>query len=86
MAFVKPPDKSQEEQVKAAQKKHGSFLVGSACVYITDLCAPKCLDLSQVQISSEEKACLRNCVRGLHGVTESTLLFFRDFERQAKTK
>ena len=30
--------------------------------------------------------CLKNCVRGLHGVTESTLMFFRDFERQAKTK
>ena len=86
MAFVKPPDKSQVEEVKAAQKKHGAFLVGSASVYITDLCAPKCLDLSQVQISNEEKMCLKNCVRGLHGVTESTLMFFRDFERQAKTK
>ena len=30
--------------------------------------------------------CLRNCVKGLHGVTESTLQFFKDFESQAKSK
>ena len=29
---------------------------------------------------------MTNCIKGLHGVTESTLHFFKDFEEQAKSK
>ena len=40
--------------------------------------------MNTVQVAESEKACLANCVKGLHGVTESTMHFFRDFEKTSK--
>ena len=80
MVSVRPPDEKVEKELAQARKQHSSYMYGSAVLRITDLCAPKCLDISQVQVSKDEKICLSNCVKGLHGVTESTLRFFKDFE------
>ena len=81
-----PPDESQLEEIEKERKQNSAYMYGSAVLRLTKLCAPKCLDYKQVQIQQTEKQCLTSCVRGLHGVTESTLNFLSDFEEESKKK
>ena len=61
--------------------------MGAAVLRLTKFCAPRCMSFdSGVQVTKEEQACLTDCVKAMHNVTESTLDFFRDFENDAKAK
>ena len=62
------------------------MIMSGAVLRMTKLCAPKCLDFNQMSFSKQEKSCLDQCVRQMHGVNETTLKFFIEFEKDAKTK
>lgn len=79
-------DSEERENLEKARKQQSSWVIGAATLRLTKLCAPKCLDYERVQVSAEEKACLTECVKGLHGVNEATLEFFRDFEADMRDK
>ena len=40
-------------------------MMSAAVVRLTKLCAPKCLNFAQIQVSSQESQCLDMCVKRL---------------------
>ena len=59
-------------------------MMSAAVVRLTKLCAPKCLNFSQIQVSSQESQCLDMCVKRLQQSHERTIDYFRDFESTQK--
>ena len=83
---IKADDKEDKVKLENAKKNQSSWIIGSAVLRLTKICAPKCLDYERVQVEDHERTCLDACVKSLHGVNESTMNFFRDFESDMKIK
>ena len=83
---LKADDKEEKAKLQQAKKNQSSWIIGSAVLRLTKLCAPKCLDYERVQVDDHERKCLEACVKSMNGVNESTMNFFRDFESDMKIK
>ena len=55
MSFSSANIEEEKKKFDEARKNQAAWIVGSAVLRLTKLCAPKCLDFEKVQVAGEEK-------------------------------
>ena len=71
-----------DKQLKKLQKEKSSSIIGQSLVSLLDLCVPTCINVKVTTIASEERDCLKNCVRGLHATNVRIFQYMMDFEKK----
>ena len=55
LSFSQANIEEEKKQFDEARKNQAAWILGSATLRLTKLCAPRCLDLEKVQVGAQEK-------------------------------
>ena len=72
----------EDKQLKKLQKEKSSSIIAQSLVSLLDLCVPTCINVRVATVASEERDCLKNCVRSLHATNVRMFQYMMDFEQK----